>query len=224
MDALESSRMSLLWNKATENAPILVLAHGAGAGMDSAFMERMALQLFESGVTVVRFEFDYMQQRRVTGSRRPPDRQPKLLACWQQVLTDVYQQVGKPVFIGGKSMGGRMATLLAAQLEENDDLLNSVAGVVCLGYPFYAPGKQDKPRTAHLETMKTPVLVLQGERDTMGDHLTVDGYELSSAVDIHWLPDANHDLKPRKASGYSHDDHLQTSVVYINRFCVERSL
>ncbi|WP_299733015.1 alpha/beta family hydrolase [uncultured Endozoicomonas sp.] len=212
--------MELIWNKASDNAEVLILAHGAGAAMDSEFMERMAELICESGVTVVRFEFDYMQQRRETGSRRPPDRQPKLLACWERVLDAVYEEVGRPLFIGGKSMGGRMATLLVAQSEnEGRESPVPIKGVVCLGYPFYAAGKHDKPRIDHLQEINTPVLVMQGERDAMGGRETVGEYLLSPNVSIHWLADGNHDLKPRKVSGFSHEDHLQTSVVCIHEFC-----
>ncbi|MGB0361399.1 MAG: alpha/beta family hydrolase [Endozoicomonas sp.] len=214
--------MELIWNKAADDSEVLLLAHGAGSGMDSYFMERMAQLICESGVTVVRFEFDYMQQRRATGSRRPPDRQPKLLSCWAEVLKVVFEEVKKPVFIGGKSMGGRMATLLVDQYEsEENNSPISVQGVVCLGYPFYAAGKQDKPRTEHLMKLETSVLILQGERDAMGDFTAVSDYSLSPDISIHWLPDGNHDLKPRKVSGYSHENHLQTSASMIHEFCTD---
>ncbi len=90
-------------------------------------------------------------------------------------------------------MGGRMATLIS------DDM--QVKGVVCLGYPFYAMGKQDKPRTEHLETLVTPTLILQGTRDTMGNQCAVSKYPLSGAVTLEWLEDGDHSFKPRKASG-----------------------
>ncbi len=104
---------NFIWNKAHENAPVLILAHGAGAGMDSEFMETIAVLLCQRGVSVVRFEFLYMQQRRETGKKRPPDRQPVLLDYWQQVLTEINDQSSAPAFIGGKSMGGRMARAVA---------------------------------------------------------------------------------------------------------------
>ncbi|WP_419835658.1 alpha/beta family hydrolase [Endozoicomonas atrinae] len=212
--------MELVWNKAGNDSEVLILAHGAGAGMNSDFMERIAELLCSSGITVVRFEFDYMQQRRETGSKRPPDRQPKLLACWKQAIELVYEQVQKPVFIGGKSMGGRMATLLAADQarDKADQVTLPFKGVVCLGYPFYAPGKMDKPRTEHLEQLQTPVLILQGDRDTMGNLENVSTYSLSSAVNIDWLPDGNHDLKPRVSSGYTQNDHLKLAVERIKQF------
>lgn len=197
----------LLWNRADSDAPVLILAHGAGAAMDSDFMNTVAEALCEEGISVVRFEFDYMQERRASGKKRPPGRQPKLLARWQAVFEQVSQETDQPVFIGGKSMGGRMATLLMSELPAL-----KVSGVVCLGYPFYAPGKQDKPRTEHLAEFSCPTLIVQGDRDAMGDKEAVSEYKLSETIRIKWLEDGNHDLKPRKVSGFTHEQHIQTAV------------
>ena len=202
---LETSLMELLWNTPTQPKAVFILAHGAGAPMDSEFMEVMASLLAEKGISVVRFEFPYMQERRTTGKKRPPDRQPKLLTCWQELLDDVKSQTDLPVFIGGKSMGGRMATLLAADGAET-------AGVVCFGYPFYATGKQDKPRTEHFESLATPTLIVQGDRDTMGNFENVSEYHLSDSIQIEWLKDGNHDLKPRVASGLTHQQHMESAA------------
>ncbi|MYM61981.1 alpha/beta fold hydrolase [Pseudomaricurvus sp. HS19] len=189
------------------STPRLLLAHGAGVGMDSDFMQQMAERIAALGVGVVRFEFPYMAERRQTGKKRPPDRQPVLLDTWRQVLAD---HAGEgPLVIGGKSMGGRMATLLAAELEAEGC---PVAGVICLGYPFHPPGKPEKLRTEHLQSLRTPVLMLQGSRDPMGSREEVQGYDLSDTVVMSWLEDGNHDLKPRVKSGFSHDQHLATAA------------
>ena len=211
--------MELLWNRAENPRAVVILAHGAGAAMDSDFMNTMAELLCKQGLTVVRFEFPYMQERRQSDKKRPPDRQPKLLQSWSEVLKEVQGQTKLPVYIGGKSMGGRMATLFAADLFAAEGA--AVHGVICLGYPFYAPGKQDKPRIEHLQTMSLPVLIIQGERDAMGDRGTVMGYELSDQVQIEWLADGNHDLKPRKASGYSHQDHFEGAAQLIGQFITD---
>ncbi len=195
------------------STPRLLLAHGAGAGMESDFMQQMAERIAALGVGVVRFEFPYMAERRQTGKKRPPDRQPVLLDTWRQVLAD--NAGAGPLVIGGKSMGGRMATLLAAELEGEG---SPVAGVICLGYPFHPPGKPEKLRTEHLQSLQTPVLMLQGSRDPMGSREEVGGYQLSDAVEMVWLEDGNHDLKPRVKSGFSHDQHLATAAGKIAEF------
>lgn len=120
----------------------LILAHGAGAPMDSGFMDEMAQRLAALGVAVVRFEFPYMAERRVTGGKRPPNPQKVLLECWREVYRQVRPLVAGKLAVGGKSMGGRMASLLADELGAD--------ALVCLGYPFYAVGKPEKPRVEHL--------------------------------------------------------------------------
>ena len=200
-----------LWNRplgATRGC--LILAHGAGAPMDSPFMQTMAQGLAARGVRVVRFEFAYMAQRRVDGRKRPPNPQAQLLQQWREVHAQVRQRVSGPLSVGGKSMGGRMASLLADEF--------GASALICLGYPFYAAGKPEKPRVAHLAELRTPTLIIQGERDTLGNKETVAGYELSAAIELHWLQAADHDLKPLKASGFSHQQHLQTAVGAITAY------
>ncbi len=183
-----------------DSGPVLALAHGAGVGMDSPFMAGMAERLAARGVRVARFEFGYMAERRVDGKKRPPPAQRKLLAEFQAVV----DALGGPggVFVGGKSMGGRMASLLAAEREQAGQ---PAAGVVALGYPFHPPGKPDKLRTDHLQALATPMLVCQGERDPFGTAQEVPDYPLAASVRVTWLPDGDHDLKPRKASGHSQE-------------------
>ncbi|TDF77726.1 alpha/beta family hydrolase [Pseudomonas sp. H9] len=188
----------------------LILAHGAGAPMDSAFMEEMAQRLAAQGLGVLRFEFPYMAQRRLDGGKRPPNPQAKLLECWREVYQQVRPLVTGTLAIGGKSMGGRMASLLADELGAD--------ALVCLGYPFYAAGKPEKPRVAHLAELKTPTLIVQGERDALGNRQAVEGYVLSPAIELCWLEAGDHDLKPLKASGFSHSDHLQTAADRIMAF------
>ncbi|QJP09844.1 alpha/beta family hydrolase [Pseudomonas multiresinivorans] len=203
--------LSLLRNPARrELSATLVLAHGAGAPMDSPFMGDIAARLAERGISVVRFEFPYMAMRREDGRRRPPNPQKHLLECWRQVYAQVRAEVVGKLAIGGKSMGGRMASLLADELGAD--------ALVCLGYPFYAAGKPEKPRVAHLAELKTPTLIVQGERDALGDRPTVESYALSPAIQLHWLAAADHDLKPLKASGLTHDQHLETTAEQIAAF------
>lgn len=188
----------------------LILAHGAGAPMDSEFMNEMAQRLAALGVGVIRFEFPYMAERRVNGGKRPPNPQKVLLDCWREVYRQVRPLVTGTLAIGGKSMGGRMASLVADELGAD--------ALVCLGYPFYAVGKPEKPRVEHLAGLKTPTLIVQGERDALGNREAVAGYALSPAIEVSWLVTGDHDLKPLKASGFSHAQHLQAAAEKVAGF------
>ena len=176
------------------DGPVLVLAHGAGAPMDSAFMTEMAGLLAGHGVHVVRFEFAYMAARRADGKKRPPSRMPGLIEEFQQVMSGFAQG---PLFIGGKSMGGRVASMIAADTQLSD----GVSGLVCLGYPFHPPGKPESLRTQHLPAIQCPSLVVQGERDPFGNMADVPGYELPPQMEVFWSSFGNHDLVPPKKSG-----------------------
>lgn len=190
-----------------DDGPVLVLAHGAGAPMDSDFMNEVASRLSERGIRVIRFEFPYMAERRTTGKKRPPDRAPRLLDHFNQVLDELGDA---PVYIGGKSMGGRMATLVATERD--------VAGVCVLGYPFHPPGKPEKTRLDHLPDVRCPVLICQGERDALGNREQVGGYTLPDSVELIWCADGDHSLKPRKASGVSLAENLNLATDAIVRF------
>lgn len=173
----------------------MAFAHGAGAPMDSDFMQAVAEALAAAGIRVARFEFPYMAKRRADGKRRPPDRLPVLVETWYEVCRDLRAGsagAGKLV-VAGKSMGGRIASMIADEAGAD--------GLVCFGYPFHPPGRPEKLRTAHLESLRTPALILQGERDPFGGRDEVAGYVLSPAIDVAFLSDGDHDLKPRRASG-----------------------
>ncbi|MFJ4119160.1 alpha/beta family hydrolase [Pseudomonas psychrophila] len=200
-----------LWNGApTPSSMTLILAHGAGAPMDSAWMTGMAERLAARGVSVLRFEFPYMAQRRLDGGKRPPNQQAKLLECWHEVFSEVRRHVAGQLAIGGKSMGGRMASLVADELETH--------ALVCLGYPFYAAGKPEKPRVAHLAELQTPTLIVQGERDALGNREAVEAYTLAPGIEVSWLVSGDHDLKPLKASGLTHEQHLDATADKIARW------
>jgi len=212
--------MKLIFN-GPDNGPLFVFAHGAGAPADSTFMTTIALGLATKGIRVARFNFPYMQQRVDNGTRRPPERAPKLIAQFATLLN----QLECPMVIGGKSMGGRMATLLLAQLASDEldlDLPNlkevgtklnkQVKGVACLGFPFHPAAQPEKLRTEHFPLIKQPVLIIQGERDKLGSHSDVTGYQLPSTIDWLWLNDGDHDLKPRVKSGYNHQEHLEQAI------------
>jgi predicted alpha/beta-hydrolase family hydrolase len=169
--------------------------------MDSDFMNRVAAGLADR-VAVVRFEFPYMHRRRTTGKRAGPGGATKLLGFYRSLLAEL----GDPgrLIIGGKSMGGRIASMIA------DDV--GAAGLLCLGYPFHPAGKPDRLRTEHLAALTTPTLILQGERDTMGSRAEVAGYTLSPAIRLSWLPDGDHSFAPRRASGHTAAENLDRCV------------
>ena len=183
----------------------ILLAHGAGAPMDSASMTAAAEALAGAGFRVARFEFDYMAARRTGTGRTPPPKAEKLNP---QYLAAIEALGAKgTLVIGGKSMGGRVASMVADSLFE----AGRVQGLLCLGYPFHPPGTPGQLRTAHLADLKTPALIVQGTRDEFGTREEVSAYQLSPAIELLWLEDGDHDLKPRKrVSGFSAADHLET--------------
>ncbi|MDO6747353.1 alpha/beta family hydrolase [Gilvimarinus sp. 1_MG-2023] len=193
-----------LIDRAVAPRAVLVLAHGAGAPMDSDFMQQVAEGFCRAGITVYRFEFPYMRERRLHGTKRPPNRQPELISAWQQALIEVTAAETLPVFIGGKSMGGRMACILAG--------VEAVSAVVCFGYPFHPPGKPDKTRLTPLQQSRCPVFIAQGSRDKLGSAEDIADYQLGNQVTLHWLEDGDHDLKPRVRSGFTHDQHIQGAL------------
>lgn len=170
-------------------------------------MSFFANGLATAGYRVVRFEFPYMAARRDSGARKPPDRQPVLLDTWRAVIGEYGAD---NLVIGGKSMGGRMASLIADEMK--------VSGLLCLGYPFYGAGRKDKPRIEHLLALKTPTLICQGDRDPMGDRESISQVKLARAIKVQWLPDGDHDLKPRRASGRTHDENLTDALESVTAF------
>lgn len=175
--------------------------------MDTDFMNTFAVGLAEHGFRVVRFEFPYMAERRPPGKRRPPDREPVLRQTWFDAIASVHAE---RLIIGGKSMGGRIASLIADEAEP--------AGLICLGYPFHPSGKPDQLRVEHLQAIKTPTLILQGERDPFGNAAEVREYRLSSQIQIHWLVDGDHSFKPRVSSGRTQDANWREAIEAIVGF------
>ena len=201
------SQLDLLYN-GPEDGPVLALAHGAGAPMDSASMEAVARGLGERGVRVARFEFPYMRSRRDGGRRRPPDREPVLRQTWLDVIEALGG--GKDLVIGGKSMGGRFASMVADEA--------GARGLVCLGYPFRPPGKPRQLRVAHLENLRTPALIVQGTRDPFGSRDEVAGYRLSPAIRLFWSEDGDHSFKPRASTGRTEAGNVAEAVEEVARF------
>jgi predicted alpha/beta-hydrolase family hydrolase len=186
----------------------LVLAHGAGAPMDSPFMSTVARGVAERGFRVARFEFPYMRARRASGKRGAPDRAPVLRQKWLETIAKLGG--GGKLVIGGKSLGGRIASMVADEA--------GVRGLVCLGYPFHPPGKPERLRTAHLADLQTPALILQGERDAFGTREEVASYRLSPAIRVVFLPVGDHSFKPPARSGRTEADNLTQAIAAVADF------
>jgi hypothetical protein len=196
------SRRSDLIFDGPARAPLTVaFAHGAGAPMDHPFMTRIAEGIAVGGFRVARFEFPYMAARREDGRTRPPDRAPVLRERLEKVARDIGTAT---LVLAGKSMGARVAADTADAL--------AVRGLVGFGFPFHAPGKPVGARADALKAMHTPTLILQGERDPFGARAEVVRYRLSKSVRVHYLPDGDHSLKPRKASGRTVEESLAEAV------------
>ncbi|APG47929.1 alpha/beta family hydrolase [Phaeobacter porticola] len=203
--------MNFLLNGDEPGRTTILLAHGAGAAMDTPWMTTTADALANRGFRVARFEFSYMAARRIGGSRRPPARAetytPEYLAAIDALASDA------PLLIGGKSMGGRVASLIAQDLYD----AGRITGLVCLGFPFHVPKKPGTTRFDHLAKLNCPTLICQGTRDPFGTREEVANYPLSPSVEMFWLEDGDHDLKPRKRlTGKGLDDHLLTVAEQIS--------
>lgn len=178
----------------------LVLAHGAGAGQRSRFMVEASRALAARGVTVATFDFPYM-----TKGRSVPDKAPVLEASWREAFAAARGHeafAALPLFIGGKSMGGRIASQVAAQG------LDGLAGLVYLGYPLHPPGRPEQRRDAHLPAIREPMLFVQGTRDEFGTSAEIAALlpGLNPRAALHEVEDGDHSFKVRvKIAGRSQD-------------------
>ncbi|MGH7297937.1 MAG: alpha/beta hydrolase family protein [Polyangiaceae bacterium] len=194
--------------------PTLVLAHGAGAPQAHPWMVGMATAVAARGIDAVTFDFLYMQ-----GKRRGPDRPDVLEATWLAVIAAVRTRLAPPaLFIGGKSMGGRIATQVAAR----DDV--DVAGIVLLGYPLHPPGKPGQLRTAHLPRVRAPMLFVQGTRDPFGgpDELAPHLVGLAPGTRIFPVDGGDHSLALPKSRGESAQETMGRVADEIARFTASR--
>ena len=182
--------------------------------MDAPFLQAVAGDLGARGIRVARFEFPYMARRREEGRRTALDRQPVLLATWRDAIERLGG--GPRLVIGGKSLGGRMASMLADEVKAR--------GLVCLGYPFHPIKQPERLRVAHLEQLRTPTLIVQGTRDPFGRPEEVATYPLSPAIRLLWVEEGDHDLRPRGGSGGSQAENLGQACDAIARFLAEREL
>ncbi len=198
----------------------LLLAHGAGAPKTSPFLEQFTALLLDRGIAVSRFDFAYMAARLRDGKRRPPPRAERLQSEYTAALqsaSELASAAKLPVLIGGKSLGGRVASMVADQAFAE----KRVRGLVCLGYPFHPPARPDALRTAHLERLECPALIIQGERDPFGSRQEVENYALSKTIAFHWASDGDHDLGPRGSSGFTRKGNLAAAADAISAFLAD---
>lgn len=192
-------------------------AHGAGAAMDSPFLNVFTGLLAERKIETIRFEFKYMAARRDGEKRKPPPKAETLMPEYEALISELGP--GLPLVIGGKSMGGRVASLIAGEAYKAKQII----GLVCLGYPFHPPNKPESLRTQHLEALPCPTLIVQGERDPFGPRAEVESFKLSKAIRVHWAADGDHDLGPRGASGFTRKGNLAAAADAVAAFAIARA-
>ena len=196
----------------------LILAHGSGSDMETPFMNTMAKNItsqikIDGGFSVVRFNFPYIDSIKKSGKKRPPDRADKLIERFRQIIQQQVENGAKVLFIGGKSMGGRIASMLSGE----EPL---VKGLICLGYPFHPPANAEKLRTKHLYDLQTPCLICQGERDRFGNLKDVTSYDLPEKIQLSWIKDGDHSFIPRKKSGLAETENLRHVTDEVVKFII----
>jgi predicted alpha/beta-hydrolase family hydrolase len=181
-----------LWDPAEDAAALCVVAHGAGADMRHPFLTGVAAGLTSNGVSSLRFNFPY-----TLAGRRAPDRPPVLLRAWREALDEAGRRGdGLPLVASGKSLGGRMASMLAA--EEGPGF--AARALVFFGYPLHAPGKPENPRTAHLSDVEVPMLFIQGTSDALATFSLVEGVvrSLGARARLHAIEGGDHSFRVRR--------------------------
>ena len=194
----------------------LIIAHGAGAGITFSFLEAIAQLIAGHDVAITRFEFDYMAARRHDSPKRPPSKANVLTQEYAELISAVSARApnGQKLFIGGKSLGGRVASMIADEYFRS----GAIWGLVCLGYPFHPPNQPEKLRTAHLENIACPTLIVQGTRDPFGTRAGIEALKLSPKIQFHWIGDGDHDFGPRGASGFTRKGNLAAAANRVAAF------
>jgi predicted alpha/beta-hydrolase family hydrolase len=203
---------ALTYAAAEKKTSRLILAHGAGANQSHPFMVRVASGLAARGVETMTFNFSYTEE-----GRRAPDPAPKLEACFRDVIAAVRRRTPDrgPLCLGGKSMGGRIASHLAAQGEPG------IMGLVFLGYPLHPPGKPEKPRSEHLVRIDVPMLFVQGTRDPFGTPLELRPVleRLRPRVEVFPIELGDHSFRVPKRSGQTEDQVMTSILDRVAEFC-----
>ncbi len=211
----EIGSVSAILQKPADATALLVLSHGAGAGMEHPFMQDLADQLANHKVATLRFNFPFKE------NGGAPDRPPKAQATIQAAIQFALQHAkGLTLLVGGKSFGGRMTSLLAA----SDAMPGDVKGIVYVGFPLHAPGKPGMERAAHLASIRLPQLFLQGTRDTLAQFDLIEQVcsKLPHATLVK-VEDADHSFQTLKRSGISPEAVLAQLAQSISKFAAQHS-
>jgi uncharacterized protein len=190
------------------NGAAIILAHGAGQGMDSPFMNFFHKELATRGFLSVKFNFEYMEQR-----RKAPDPQPKLQARYRQVIAEVAAaHAPRTIIIGGKSMGGRVASYIAGDAP-------GVSGLVFLGYPLHPPAKTSQMRDAHLYGLNCPMLFVSGTKDTFAERPLLEEViaKIGDRATLHWVQNGDHSLMVRRTGNTSWPEAIQAIDQWVKR-------
>lgn len=225
---IDALPISWIRNGPIRNRPVLLLAHGAGAPQTSSFMDMVTQGLVERDISVVRFNFPYMERAVREGKRRPPDVKRRLLASCAAMFSHVVEQMPKnkrhkpALVVGGKSMGGRMLSMLVAEgLEDGNAAAFQPAGLVYFGYPLHPPGKPESLRTAHLSAIRPPQLFVSGSRDSLArmDILEDALKTLPKQPKLHVVDGGDHSLTTsRKDPTQGADAWLDVTATFILRY------
>ena len=211
----ERETTTALWYRASKPKPrgtTVILGHGAGANQLSGFMRLFAAGLAERGIDVMTFNFLYMEQ-----GRKIPDPAPRLELCYRAVIEAALNHKklkGNRLVIGGKSMGGRIASQVAAANGENID------GLVFLGYPLHPPGRPEKLRAEHLPLIKAPMLFVQGSRDAFGTEPEITSIikKLKLRAELLAIEGGDHSLKVPKSAGVSQETVYHQAMDHISEW------
>lgn len=197
----------------------VLFLHGAGKGQESEFITSVCKTLAQKGLECFSTDFEYMQTQKKLNKKRPPDRIPKLLPFTQQWLND-HSKSNNKIILAGKSMGGRVATMLMSEFEGAK--IDQVAGWFVLGFPFFAPTQKDpvksQKRVAHLAEVKKAGLIVQGTRDAFGKTEEQVNPCLADNTKLHWLDTGDHDFKPLKKTGRTQQDLINEACDEVSKF------
>ena len=198
-------------NKEAKN--LLILAHGAGAPMDSVFMNTMVKGIIERDILVIRFEFPYMTKRRL-GKNSFPDKITSLCLFYKDIfyqIKNIYSK--KTIWVGGKSMGGRVSAIISSEI--------NVKGAIVLGYPFHPINNKDKLRIDCLQSSGPPILIIQGTRDKLGSIKEVNNYTLHKKNSLFWIEDGDHSYNTLKKSKYNPENSIKKAYFKVSDFIIE---